>query len=222
MKYVVIIFNLLLVNNLFAQEAQTKEQKEAAYLKTINDRAAKIVKTLSLSDSLKAQKVQKIIANQYQNLNDIHEAKKVRVTSIRAAKSSPKNLVDSLLKMEELATEKSLTKLHKSYEKQLKKKLSSEQVESVKNGMTYNVFPNTYKAYQEMMPDLTVEQKKQIFDYLFEAREHAMDAESSEKKHAWFGKYKGRINNYLSAQGIDMKKMSSEWEARIRAKESHK
>jgi len=130
--------------------------------------------------------------------------------------------VDSLLKMEELATEKSLIMLHKSYEKQLKKKLSSEQVESVKNGMTYNVFPNTYKAYQEMMPDLTVEQKKQIFDYLFEAREHAMDAESSEKKHAWFGKYKGRINNYLSAQGIDMKKMSSEWEARIRAKESHK
>jgi len=57
-----------------------------------------------------------------------------------------------------------------------------------------------------MIPQLSDEQKKKIFDWLVEAREYAMDAESSEKKHAWFGKYKGRINNYLSAEGIDMKK----------------
>ncbi len=222
MKYLIIVLVLLINGTVLAQEAQTKEQKEAAYTKTINDRAAKIVKTLALSDSIKALKVQKIIAEQYRNLNTIHEAKKVRVTEIKADKSRPKALVDSLLKIEDSNIDKALAKLHKSYVKQLSKKLTSEQVEGVKNGMTYSVFPNTYKAYQEMMPNLTTEQKKQIFDYLFEAREHAMDAESSEKKHAWFGKYKGRINNYLSAQGIDMKKMSSEWEARIRAKESQK
>jgi hypothetical protein len=39
-----------------------------------------------------------------------------------------------------------------------------------------------------------------------------MDAESSEKKHWWFGKYKGRINNYLSAQGYDLQKERKEWE----------
>ena len=222
MKYLIIVLALLINGTVLAQEAQTKEQKEAAYTKTINDRVAKIVKTLALSDSIKALKVQKIIAEQYRNLNTIHEAKKVRVTEIKADKSRPKALVDSLLKIEDSNIDKALAKLHKSYVKQLSKKLTSEQVEGVKNGMTYSVFPNTYKAYQEMMPNLTTEQKKQIFDYLFEAREHAMDAESSEKKHAWFGKYKGRINNYLSAQGIDMKKMSSEWEARIRAKESQK
>jgi len=222
MKYLIIVLALLVNGTVLAQEAQTKEQKEAAYTKTINDRAAKIVKTLALSDSIKALKVQKIIAEQYRNLNTIHEAKKVRVTEIKADKSRSKALVDSLLKIEDSNIDKALAKLHKSYVKQLSKKLTSEQVEGVKNGMTYSVFPNTYKAYQEMMPNLTTEQKKQIFDYLFEAREHAMDAESSEKKHAWFGKYKGRINNYLSAQGIDMKKMSSEWEARIRAKESQK
>ena len=222
MKYLIIVLVLLINGTVLAQEAQTKEQKEAAYTKTINDRAAKIVKTLALSDSIKALKVQKIIAEQYRNLNTIHEAKKVRVTEIKADKSRSKALVDSLLKIEDSNIDKALAKLHKSYVKQLSKKLTSEQVEGVKNGMTYSVFPNTYKAYQEMMPYLTTEQKKQIFDYLFEAREHAMDAESSEKKHAWFGKYKGRINNYLSAQGIDMKKMSSEWEARIRAKESQK
>jgi predicted transcriptional regulator len=71
--------------------------------------------------------------------------------------------------------------LHEKYIKSLSKELSDTQVEAVKDGMTYNVLPNTYKAYQEMLPDLTKEQKKQILDYLTEAREHAMDAESSEK-----------------------------------------
>ena len=43
-----------------------------------------------------------------------------------------------------------------------------------------------------------------------------MDAESSNKKHEWFGKYKGRINNYLSAAGYNMKKEGEEWQKRIK------
>ena len=67
-----------------------------------------------------------------------------------------------------------------------------------------------------MLPDLTETQKAQILTWLTEARELAMDADTSEKKHAWFGKYKGKINNYLSAQGIDMKKAGQDWEKRIK------
>jgi hypothetical protein len=37
------------------------------------------------------------------------------------------------------------------------------------------------------------------------ARELAMDAGSSEKKHHCFGQYKGKINNFLSARGYDLK-----------------
>ena len=40
---------------------------------------------------------------------------------------------------------------------------------------------------------------------LLEAREYAMDAGSSEEKHGWFGKFKGRINNYLSKAGYDLR-----------------
>ena len=63
-------------------------------------------------------------------------------------------------------------------------------------------------------------QKEQIYLWLVEAREYAMDAESSEKKHAWFGKYKGKVNNYLSAEGIDMKKAGEEWQERIKKEKS--
>ncbi len=68
-----------------------------------------------------------------------------------------------------------------------------------------------------MIQNLTEVQKKQILVWLTEAREHAMDAESSDKKHAWFGKYKGKINNYLSAAGYDLKKEGVEWEKRRKA-----
>jgi hypothetical protein len=73
-----------------------------------------------------------------------------------------------------------------------------------------------------MILTLTEEQKKQIYTYLVEAREHAIDAESSDKKHAMFGKYKGKINNYLSAAGYDMKKEGDEWQKRIKEKETNK
>jgi hypothetical protein len=54
-----------------------------------------------------------------------------------------------------------------------------------------------------------------MYGWLVEARELAMDEGSSDAKHAVFGKYKGRINNYLSAAGYDMKKEGEEWQKRI-------
>jgi hypothetical protein len=57
----------------------------------------------------------------------------------------------------------------------------------------------------ELLPDLNEEQKREILATLIEARENAMDGGSSDEKHAIFGKYKGRINNYLSSQGFDLK-----------------
>ena len=83
--------------------------------------------------------------------------------------------------------------------------LTADQVNAIKDGLTYGVLPNTFKVYQEMVPDLTPEQSRQIYAWLYEAREHAISAGSSDAKHHWFGKYKGKINNYLAAAGVDLK-----------------
>ena len=108
--------------------------------------------------------------------------------------------------------------MHQFYLQQLHAVLTPAQVEQVKDGMTYKVFPNTYAAYLDMIQQLTAVQKAKIYDWLKEAREEAMDAESSDKKHAVFGKYKGRINNYLSAEGYDLKKETEAWQQRLKAK----
>lgn len=215
-----LLLGFVLLGN--AQNSQEALDKESTYTKVITERADKIVQKLDIKKEKKASKVRDLIANQYRNLNTIHEQKKSSILALKNTSALTKEQLAIETQKVEQQTENAQKTLHEKYLKALSKELSKTQVEAVKDGMTYNVLPNTYKAYQEMLPDLTKDQKRQILEYLTEAREHAMDAETSEKKHAWFGKYKGKINNYLSAQGVDMKKAGQEWEKKIKAAESAK
>lgn len=206
-----------------AQDNTTAVEKELAYRKVVFERSAKIVKGLELSDSVKALKVTNVIAKQYQDLNDIYILRDNAKATIKAETADNKDAAATRLKALEDETTAKVDKLHPKYLKSLAKAgLTNEQIDKVKDGMTYNVLNVTYTAYQSMMPNLTEAQKTQIMTWLTEAREHSMDAESSEKKHAWFGKYKGRINNYLSSQGIDMKKEEAAWMARIKEEKEAK
>jgi len=218
MKLSILAFLLTIssIATTFAQQMTAEEKTK--YEKAITERAEKIVVGLNLADQRKSTKVTDIIKDQYSNLNDIHSARDLKVKQIKELQKDNKAERDSALAKETRNSEMALGKLHKKYIAKLSAQLTSEQVDLVKNGMTYNVLPITYKAYQEEILTLTEDQKKQILAWLTEAREHAMDAESSDKKHAWFGKYKGRINNYLSAAGYDLKKEGIAWEQRRKAK----
>ena len=88
----------------------------------------------------------------------------------------------------------------------------------MKDVLTYNVVNVTYEAQCDMIPTLKEEEKVQILAWLKEAREYAIDAESSKKKHEAFGKYKGRINNYLSKRGYNLTKEREEWAKRVKAR----
>lgn len=202
-QYIILVAALLLA--LVANSQTSDEQKLAEYKKTIRERSLKIVNTLGITDSNQLELVTQELCNQYFALNDIHEQVKTDITAIKA-KSLAKEQTDAEVKAREEKKSSALLQRHEMFLTQLKKQLTDEQVDKVKDGMTYRVFPITWSAYQDMLPNLTTEQKDQIYAWLKEARELAMDAESSEKKHAVFGKYKGKINNYLSAAGYDMKK----------------
>lgn len=201
--------------------AQTTDaEKEAAYAKVLDSRSNKIVATLGIGDSATYKAVKQVIVGQYRALNTLHDAHKAAQKNVKETYASDKEQLDSNLKRLDETLDQQLSRQHSSYLTQLGARLSPAQIEQVKDGMTYGVLPLTYKGYQDMLPDLTDAQKSHILALLTEAREHAMDAGSSDKKHAWFGKYKGKINNYLSAAGIDMKKAGQEWEARIKAAET--
>ncbi|OYU54771.1 MAG: hypothetical protein CFE25_12265 [Chitinophagaceae bacterium BSSC1] len=196
--------------------AQVKESNAPAsdYQQVIHQRAYKIVVPTGIADSAKFYRVEAVVANQYMQLGKIHDSANAQIKIAKA------NIDKDQAKLVIAAIEKQRTqvleKLHVSYLQQLGKELSQSQIDQIKDGMTYNIVNITYKAYGEMILSLNEQQKKQILTYLLEARELAMDAESSNKKHEWFGKYKGRINNYLSAAGYDMKKEGEEWQKRIK------
>lgn len=218
MKLIIIamLFVAFISINANAQNKLSGEE-QAKYVKAITERADKIVATLEIADAKKAEAVRNTIRDQYSNLNDIYIIRDAKLKATKDKNADNKVERDSAIAKQNRATEASLAKLHKKYIGKLASNLNDSQIEKVKNGMTYNVLPITYKAYQEQILTLTDEQKKQILIWLTEAREHAIDAESSDKKHAWFGKYKGRINNYLSAAGYDLKKEGVEWEKRRKA-----
>jgi hypothetical protein len=204
---------MLSVMAAMAQSPQPDDQA-AAYTKVINQRAAKIVTPLGINDSAKANSIQTIIAQQYRNLSEVHDGRNAKIKSLKEQAGEGKKPDETAVKEIEAEADRQLKQLHDTYISKLSALLTPQQVDMIKDGMTYGVLPITYKGYQEMIPTLTAEQKEKILQYLLEARELAMDAESSEKKHAWFGKYKGRINNYLSAQGYDLKKAGDDWAKR--------
>jgi len=178
-----------------AQVALNTEGQDAKYVETIKGRAQKIVDGLALADALKAVNVRNIIANRYFLLNNIH------------SRYSQKSQQDSLYA--------ELYKHHFELESALSLYLNSEQVDAVKDGMTYGRLKRDYNAQLDMIPTLKEEEKAQILVWLKEAREYAMDAADSKGKHFWFDKYRGRTNNWLSARGYDLKKERDNWMKRI-------
>lgn len=192
------------------------EGLDSAYVKTIVERAQKITDQLGLEDATNALDVRNIIANRYFLLNGIHETYK------KAQEEAKKLSGDAKQQALQHAADRrdaELYKHHFEFEADLGNYLSPAQIEIVKNGMTYGVVPKTYQAHLDMIPTLTEEEKSQILSWLKEAREFAMDADTSKEKHGWFGKYKGRINNWLSSRGYDLQKEREGWQQRIEEKE---
>jgi hypothetical protein len=204
----------------FAQPGNEKKT-EADYRKVITERSSKIVNVLEITDSGKYYEALTDIVNQYSQLNTIDEQNKAAIAKIKA-QSLSKEATDKAIKRQEKRKSSKLKQLHADFIAHLQENLTNDQIEKVKDGMTYRVFPITYAAYQDMLPNLTTEQKDRIYSWLKEARELAMDAGSSDRKHEVFGKYKGKINNYLSAAGYDMKKEGEEWQKRIKERERAK
>jgi hypothetical protein len=218
-----IFFSLLFTITCFGQGDTNADaaSQDDAYTKTINSRAQKIVATLEISDANKASRVQSIVAGHYRQLNTLHSHRDSQVMAAKA-KGESRETTDAAIKEVEDEISLKIKKVHNGFISSLSSELTDEQIVKVKDGLTYNVVNITYAGYLDMLPNLTAGQKKQIRAWLEEAREYAMDAESSDKKHAWFGKYKGRINNYLSAAGYDLKKEGEAWQQRRKEREEKK
>ena len=168
--------------------------RDSSYVQNIVNRSQKIVDGLQLNDKKTARNVRNIIANRYFLLNDIHS---------------------KYDKTQQEALDAELYKHHFELASALALYLNDDQIDAVKDGMTFGRLKRDYQATQDMIPSLSDFEKQQILIWLKEAREYAMDAADSKGKHFWFDKYRGRTNNWLSARGYDLKKERDDWMKRI-------
>lgn len=176
-----------------AQVALDSTRHAPEYVQNIVARSGKIVNLLGLSNDDAKRNVLNVIANRYFLLNDLY----AKYASDRQA------------------LEAELYKHHFEFATALADYLTDGQIETVKDGMTYGVVPKTYQAHLEMIPSLKEDEKLRILNWLKEAREFAIDASDAKSKHAWFGKYKGRINNWLASRGYDLKAEREAWMKRV-------
>lgn len=195
-----------------------KENRDPKYVESIVNRSQKIVDKLGLTDAKVAEDVCNVIANRYFELNDIYEIRDAKVKAVKESGLTG-DAKNEALKAAENEKDAALYRSHFAFPASLSLFLNEEQIEAVKDGMTYGVVKVTYEATLDMIPSLKEEEKVQIYAWLVEAREFAMDAENSNKKHAAFGKYKGRINNYLAKRGYNLTKEREEWAKRVKARE---
>jgi hypothetical protein len=175
------------------------ESPDDKYTATIEKRANGIVDSLNLTDDAKKQKVHDSLITQYRALNDWQTENQPKLKDKSLSPDEKQKILDTR------------KPLHDKFVAALNEQLTPEQVEQVKDKMTYNTVEVTNRAYNQFVPTLTDPQKAQILEYLKQAREEAIDGTSQEEKAAIFKKYKGKIANYLTTQGIDIKQATKDY-----------
>ena len=119
----------------------------------------------------------------------LNDIYEVRDAKVKQAKETlTGDAKQAAVKAAEDEKDAALYRCHFEFPAALSLYLDDKQIDAVKDGMTYGVLMVTYNA------------------------------ENSNKKHAAFGKYKGRINNYLSKRGYDLVKERKAWYERIKAR----
>ena len=197
----------------FSQTVVLKSDgRDEAYVNTILSRAEKNISALKLTAE-KAANVRNIVANKYFELNDIYSE---RDKAIQFAKDSLSGAEkNKAVEMARMTCDSRLYRSHFAFPAALSLYLSPEEIITVKDAMTYNKVKVTYDAYLDEIPSLKEEEKAQIYAWMVEARDLAIDAEGSKQKHEVFNKYKGRVNNYLSKRGYDLDKERKAWFKRL-------
>ena len=180
-----------------AETNSTPEQAEAKYTAAIEGRTADILKILALTDGDKTVKVHDAIIAQYRALKAWHDENDAKLK----ASAKDTNAVAQI--------RSSLKTIHDAFLARLSESFTPEQIEQVKDKMTYGKVQFTFAGYLAAYPNLADEHKQKILELLKQAREEAMDGGSAEEKTAVFQRYKGKINNYLSKQGLHAEKKTA-------------
>lgn len=180
-------------------------------------KAAKVLDKLSLTNDSIRENIKIVVTNRYLELREIHQKYDERNAKIETTGLS-KEKKDEELERSYYQYNSDLYRSRFGYLAWLSFYLNDEQVETVKDAMTYNLLHVRYNDFLDLLPGLTKAEKNRVHHWLVEAREFSIDFETPRKMRQMFTKYRGRINNYLAARGYDLRKATEEQKARLQKK----
>jgi hypothetical protein len=143
----------------------------------LDKRVATLVASLELTDPAKQERVRAVLATDLRAVRDAHNA------GLQLDESVHKNLIAGL-----------------------QADLTPEQIDSIKDKLTVNKLPITFKVYHQILPNLAPEDDREILDQLKQAREECLDVKNTDEMAPIFKKHKTEIERYLNSHGYDWDK----------------
>lgn len=193
------------------------EKEEGRLGRHINIFIETINEAEPLADKAKEEKVREIMAAYYPRFWDWHIAHGEEIAGLWAdwaAARTPPNQDEAKAKAvtEEIAKRyEPMKAYYQEYMADLGTVLSEKQIEAIKNRVTRSPgLERTYNAYCAVIPEMTEEQKKFVYDNFYQAREEGMLTDKGKEVEQIFKKYKVINEAYINAQGYD-------WKARYKA-----
>jgi hypothetical protein len=158
---------------------------------SLNKRVDGIVASLQLNDPAKEGRLKEILATDLRAVRDSHNAG--------------------------FAPNKSV---HENLNAGLAAELTPEQIETVKDKLTVNKVPVTFKVYHQIVPGLTTDEDAKILGLLKEAREKCLDVKNPDEMGRVFEPYKKQIETYLTTNGHDWKTLYKQFVDSMKANQS--
>jgi hypothetical protein len=205
--------SLLPASSVLAQESTTpatEAEREALYNDILARRVGAIMDKLALKDTNKVARVSSALQLQYRALRLRDEFIDARLTA--EGKDAADFSARAKLRNDLSASQGQWFASLIAFD------LTPEQIETVKDAMTYGKVKVTFDAYCEIIPQLSETDKAKVMELLKAARDEAILGGSAPEKSAIFQVYKDKINSFLDASGHDTKKAFKEWEEKHGAK----
>jgi len=136
------------------------ENAEANYTRTITKRSVDIVAALALTDAAKSNRVQEILVGQYRALNTWHDQHDTEIKALNKSGGDKEAAEKAKVKIAEIQA--TLKPIHDSFLAKLGAELTPEQVETVKDKMTYGKVQFTYNGFLHAVPDMTEAEKAHV------------------------------------------------------------
>jgi hypothetical protein len=195
--------------------------------KKIDEKAAKIVESLKLTDAEKAAKVKTIVSDWLAAMVAWHKEHDAEVNKLwgewnKARSVEPRDEFPGEViakKIDDVYS--SLKPAYEDFMKRLSAELTAGQIDAIKENWSRSPgMTRTYNAYLEIVPDLTAKDKEVIKARMLMAREAAMLTDADKEIIAIYKRHKVKVEQYVGA--LEWAKLHRAYAEREKAKADKK